>query len=126
MISRITSISPTIISHFLHNRDFSMKLNVPVRSTISTAISFKHILGVPGKGEGIPVFKLRVLDNLIERLVRARQTDNIEYEYEELSTENIDSTIDKYYNELKSEIAAQKPYNGNLLPESGEIVNLLI
>jgi hypothetical protein len=64
-----------------------------MRPSVSAFVQFKHILSVPSFDEqsGVPVAKLRALDNMIERLVSqqgAAPVDNVK-----ITGDNIDSVI---------------------------------
>jgi len=69
--------------------------------------------------EGIPLYKLRMLDNLIERLTRLK-TQNTPGDFSHLITsQNIDSFIKNISSKLL-------PYVSGLSPELGTLLNISV
>jgi hypothetical protein len=122
MIQGISSTIPVIVSNIMGLRYSSAKLAYPVRSDQAVAAQFKHIVTYPAQ-EGIgsaSIFKLRILDNLIEQL---SGTQGLGKEYLRISNDNIDSLIAKLRSEAAINKAAGKSgYNG-LKPGTGLILD---
>ncbi len=90
---------------------------VPVRPLHSVYAHFKHVIGVPSRSPGgqVPLAKLRVLDNLIERLVRIRGQKG---ETMPVTNENVDPMIDQLKSELHNAVRASTPLFTGLYPET--------
>ena len=123
MISNVSSIRSMIVPNLLRLRGGTGKISVPIRPYQSIYANFKHITTIPTKNEesGIPVFKLRILDNLIEKLVGKKgKREN----YIKVTTENIDAAISHSRNKLinlKDSISFQ---SNNISFDKGLVLNL--
>jgi hypothetical protein len=124
MIEGISSaaayLSPTILSV---DGIGAGKRSVPVRPSFSVYL-FKHVMGVPSRSaaEQVPISKLRVLDNLIDRLVRLRGEKG---ESMPVDKGNVDTLIQRFQGELHTALRATAPLFSGLFPETGLVVNLL-
>jgi hypothetical protein len=125
MIQGISSanayFSPTILSI---NGVGAGKRSIPVRPADSLFL-FKHVLGVPARSSEsqVSIDKLRVLDNLIDRLVRLRGEKG---EVMPVTRDNVDGLIQQFQSELHTAVAASKPmFTTGLSPETGLVINLL-
>jgi hypothetical protein len=115
-----TYFNPTILSV---DAVGSGKRSVPVRPTYSLYI-FKHVVGVPSRSveDQVPMNKLRVLDALIDRLVKLRGEKG---ETLPVSRNNVDSLIERFQGELHGALQATRPLFTGLFPETGLVVDLL-
>jgi len=76
--------------------------------------------------EGIPLYKLRMLDNLIERLTRLK-TQNTPGDFSHLITsQNIDSFIKNLSGQVKNISSKLLPYVSGLSPELGTLLNISV
>ena len=98
--------------------------SVPVRPMQSVYASFKHVVGVPSRSPGsqVPLGKLRVLDNLIDRLINVRGQKG---EAIRVTNENVDPLIDQFKGELHTAVRASTPLFTGLYPETGTVLNML-
>ena len=92
---------------------------------LSPFIALKHLIGVPSRNESgsIPLYKLKILDNLIERL--ARQNSHAARP-DEITAGNIDSIITDLSRQVKNISQELKPFVNGLSQELGSILNILI
>ncbi len=113
-------LSPTILSV---DAIAAGKRSVPVRPSLSVYL-FKHVMGVPSRSgeDEVPISKLRVLDNLIDRLVKLRGERG---ESTPVDNGNVDTLIQRFQGELHAALSAASPLFSGLFPETGLIVNLL-
>ena len=97
---------------------------VPVRPMQSVYAIFKHVIGVPSRSPGsqVPLGKLRVLDNLIDRLIRIRGQKG---ETVRVTQESVDPLIDQLKSELHNVVRASTPLFSGLFPETGTVLNML-
>jgi hypothetical protein len=121
MTSAISTI-PVIIPNLVSLRYGSGKLSYPVKPDQIIVAQFRHINTYPSD-DGVSsasVFKLRILDNLIEQL--GGETGRAE-DFLRISKDNVDSLITK----LKGEAALRNVYRsssyGNLQPATGIILD---
>jgi hypothetical protein len=122
VIEGINAIRPVFIPNIVHLRNGRGKLAVPVQRNHLVYAYFKHITGIPtGKDiAGVPVYKLRILDNLIEQLVgrKVNSTQDLQ-----ITEENIDMIIAQVKNEMQSrEMTLQSP-GAHLLSEAGIVID---
>ena len=115
-----STFNPTVLSV---DRIGAGKRSVPVRPTYSLYL-FKHVMGVPARSpeQQVPIHKLRVLDNLIDRLLKLRGEKG---EVLPVSRGNVDALVQQFEAELHAALAASKPLFSGLFPETGLVVNLL-
>jgi hypothetical protein len=69
VIEGISSARPGLFPDLLRVRDANDRLTAPVRPAQTVFAQFKHIRSVPSSDGAVSLFKLRVLDNLIDRLL---------------------------------------------------------
>lgn len=97
---------------------------IPVRPLYSISAVFKHISPIPASvgDNGIPLYKLRVLDNLLDRFIRR---DKGAFKQIKISANNIDSVINEVSNKLKSQTYVGEQYGMVFRAEKGLIINLV-
>ena len=123
MIRGITSVQ-TFLNPSVMTANRVGRRTVPVRPLQSVYASFKHVVGVPSRAPGsqVPLGKLRVLDNLIDRLINARGHKG---ETIAVTQENVDPLIDQLKSELHNAVRASAPLFTGLYPETGTVLNML-
>lgn len=123
MIQSISSVRSVIVPNIIRLKHGTGKITVPLKPSQTIFTRFKHITAIPSKmiNEGIPVYKLRILDNLIERLIG--QTNKAE-EYVRISPENIDTLISQFKQELSFRESPKKAFFSNFRPQTGMILNV--
>jgi hypothetical protein len=128
MISGISPTGPTIINRLYMINDLTRKISVPVRRFFSPSIALKHLIGIPTSNdlEGIPLYKLRILDNLIERLARLKKENNTGITGEVISADNIDTHISRLSSQVKNAYNRITPFAGGLSPESGRLLDISV
>lgn len=121
MIGAISNIQVTSFPNIISIKSANSKLPVPVRPLYSISAVFKHISPVPSStGQaGIPLYKLRVLDNLLDRFMQ-KNVKRIK-----ITADNIDSLISKALNKLKSQSYIGEQYSVSFRAEKGLIINLV-
>jgi hypothetical protein len=98
------------------------KLSVPVRPLLASTMVFKHVIGVPARPpmETTPLFKVQLLDTLIDRLTRmGTRTDSITHE------PSIDDRITTARGLIRKTVAERLFYSAGLSVEAGLVVNTL-
>ncbi len=100
------------------------RLTVPVHPTHAPYARFKHIQGVPAHDDGVPIFRLRVLDNLIDRLISRGQQIPSPAQLLELKPESIDPLIDRLESRLHRYLLQFPSSFGGLYPETGLLIDL--
>ena len=97
---------------------------MPVEPAFITHSSFKHIQGVPARGVGVPIFKLRVLDSLIDRLLALRERLPGARDLARLPEDQLEGLIASLEQRLHAQVLQSKPPFGGLFPETGMLVDL--
>lgn len=100
-------------------------MRVPVRPINTIYAHFKHIRGIPSSEGGVPIFKLRILDTLIDNLLSLREKVPESYELIRLESENIDSLIHELQQRLQDRIISTKALFGGFFPETGLLIDLV-
>lgn len=123
MVQGINSIA-ALYQRYLTPQKAAGRISMPVKPAFSTFAVFKHILGVPAQGsnQSIPVYKLRILDSLIDRLVHLNGKNAISYE--KLDVEKVDAMI----SEIQKQVSGANQSGGysiTSLVETGAIINVL-
>ena len=123
----ISSVNPVIIPNIMKVRTMQGKLSVPVKPMFTMFAQFKHISGVPKKDSSVPVYKLMILDNLIDQFVTVRGRGALEStrELQQLSPQTVDAQINTFFNDLHQRISAESPYGRIFAPEKGTVLNMV-
>lgn len=129
MIARTSSINLVNVPNIIKVRSAAGKLSVPLKPIFSMYAQFKHITGVPQKGEGsgVSVSKLMILDNLIDQLVAVKGKNNVQHAVEmvKMSPDKVDDYIENFYSDLHKHITGASPYAGILVNERGLLLDLV-
>ena len=106
----------------------SGRISSPVRADQSLYAQLKNVSGFPAaeEGQGLPLNKLRILDNLIERMKHLKGATGQGIKKIGLSEDSIDALIQQYSKELHSAIAkAAGPFSG-ISVEPGMVLNMVV
>lgn len=116
--------------HLLWAQHTEQRISLPVRGPMSF-VRLKHVTGVPAGDDGraYSVFRLRVLDTLIDRLSSARGERVQTVELNEST--DLDSLIERYSRQLydATRSAGTGPYSGRIGSGSADLgiyLNLLV
>lgn len=116
--------------HLLRAQMSEQRISLPVRGPLSF-VRLKHVTGVPAgeDGRAYSVFRLRVLDTLIDRLSSARSEKMLTPELDEST--DLDSLIESYSRRLYEATRATGtgPYSGRIGSGSADLgiyLNLLV
>jgi hypothetical protein len=115
------------------------RLEVPVAPADSLYALFEHVRGVPSHEGGVPLFKLRVLDKLIDRLLAEGQPVPEAAHLSGLAPEQAESLIGELGGRLQRRLAGlaalssgfARPIGGfarqisGFAPETGMLVDLV-
>ena len=126
-VTSIHTSSPSLITNVIRAQYGSGKMSMPVQRDQSLFAKFKHIFGMPalGKGEGLPIVKLRALDNLIDRIIKIKGNRAFVKDVSGLSGDMLSSLKDTYLKELHSAVAqTPSPFYGSF-SEAGVILNIM-
>ena len=86
------------------------KLALPVDRNLLLYSRFKHVHGTPSpaKGEGLPLYNLRALDNLIARLIRIKGKNSYFTNVEGLGKEEITVLTQRLQKEVHSLVSGSQ------------------
>ncbi len=86
------------------------KLAMPVDSSMVLYSRFKHVHGTPSLGEasGLPLSRLRAIDNLIDRLINLRGKNTYWVNVDGLNPDELAFTMEKYQIELNHLVRSDK------------------
>jgi hypothetical protein len=107
-------------------RGLSGRISVPVRRLSTPYAQFKHIKGVPVTAGGLPVFKLKILDGLIDQLLSYRGRISGLPDIEQLKPSGLDHLIGSLQQQLRQTMAASPPPFGGAYPQTGMLVDILV
>ncbi|NOY08795.1 MAG: hypothetical protein GXP33_08125 [Spirochaetes bacterium] len=104
------------------------KLLLPVAPLNAISAAFKHITPMPsrtGKGD-IPLYKLRVLDDLLDRILSGRKSKTVnKIKNVKITARNIDSLISGVSAQLRIKSLSSEQYGMVFKPDTGLIINLV-
>jgi hypothetical protein len=102
------------------------KIVLPVRPAYVLFAAFKHIQVVPDSTleEGVPLYKLTLLDSLIERMM-ASGASRKEAAGKGGSGGSIDAAIEELSARLRARAAASPSYAARTLPAAGLVVDMV-
>ena len=97
------------ISGLVARNDRIGKLALPVDPQAILYSRYKHVRGAApvGQTSGVPLSKLRALDNLIDRLIRLKSNQPIVRNISELQPREVDGLVSSYREGLHRAIAGQ-------------------
>ena len=103
----------------------SGRIALPVDQAHAVYARFKHIRGVPTHDGGAPLFRLRVLDNLIDRLVSVDEPVPAIEPLQDLDAQAIDPLIGALQNQLRAHLLQFPSSFGGEFPETGMLIDLV-
>jgi hypothetical protein len=125
-IGAIGSLAIPAIST-LHSTGRTMSF--PVRPAYTLYANFKHIQVFPDSSleGGIPLYKLTVLDTLLDRLSRgpSAAAEAATPKQTRITAENIDGAIAALAGRLKGPAAGTLSFSAGLMPHTGLIVDMV-
>ena len=95
------------ISGLVANGDRVGKLALPVDPQAILYSRYKHVRGAApiGQANGVPLSKLRALDNLVDRLIRIKSNQPIVRNIDELKPGEVDGLVSSYRSGLHRAIS---------------------
>ncbi len=125
---RIVPVGPSLTAHALQASGVSGKLSVPVTPRAEIYAHFRHVVGVgaDGPAEGVPLLKLRILDNLIESYLKAQRVRGVRNEdvVVPVSARTVDATIAALSADLHTALSTRARPPGGQAAEAGAILSL--
>ena len=125
MIEGITAVRPGIIPNLFALRGMPGKVAAPVRPINAVYTQFEHVKGIPSENGGVPFFKLRILDNLIDRLLSYGRKEPESGELKRVNGDTIDTLIGGLQARLRTAVTATQPFFGGFYPETGMLIDLV-
>ena len=126
MVHSVSSTQPVFFLNIIRIQNMQGgRITAPVNPAHAVYARFKHIQGVPAQDGSAPIFRLRILDNLIDRLLRYREEAPGLEELRELNPESIDPLISKLQSRLRSHLLHFPPSFGGNYPETGMLIDLI-
>lgn len=107
-------------------RGLSGRISVPVRPLSAPYAQFEHIKGVPVPAGGLPVFKLKILDKLIDQLLSYRGRISGLPDLQLLEPSGLDPLIASLQSELRRTLIASPPLFGGNAAQTGMLVDMLV
>jgi hypothetical protein len=101
------------------------RVAVPVDPANTVYARFKHVLGVPSRNGGTPLFRLQVLDNLIDRLLRYSEQVPSRESLKKLDAAGMDALIPRLQNQLHNHLLQLPSSFGGAFPETGMLIDLI-
>ena len=86
------------------------KLSLPVDSSALLYSRYKHVHGTPSIGEasGLPLSRLRAIDNLIDRLISLRGKNTYWVNADGMNSDDLAFTMEKLQKELNHLVSAKE------------------
>jgi hypothetical protein len=124
VVSAVRSASPSLFIDVSRIQGLGGRVQAPVDPAYAIQARFKHIRGVPSPGAGLPLFKLQVLDSLIDRLLALRVEGSLPADVSGLAAERLESLIVSLEGRLHESLLKSRPAFGGQFPETGLLVSL--
>ena len=126
MIENVSATQPGFFLNVIRIQNMrDGRITVPVNPAHTVYARFKHVLGVPSQNGGTPLFRLRVLDNLIDRLLRYSEQVPSPQQLRELEADDIDPLISSLQNQLRNRLLHFPSSFGGTFPETGMLIDLI-
>jgi hypothetical protein len=126
MVHSVSSTQPGFFLDIIRIQNMQGgRITAPVNPAHAVYARFKHIQGIPAKDGGAPMFRLRVLDNLIDRLLRYREEVPGLEKLAELNPESVDPLINELQSRLRSHLLQFPSSFGGNYPETGMLIDLV-
>ena len=126
MVHNISSTQPGIFLNIIRIQNMQGgRITAPVNPAHVVYARFRHIQGVPAQDGGTSIFRLRVLDNLIDRLLRYREEVPGLEELRELDPGSIDPLVSRLQSRLRSHLLQFPSSFGGKYPETGMLIDLI-
>jgi hypothetical protein len=126
MIENVSAIKPGFFLNVIRIQNMQDgRITVPVKPAHAVYARFKHVLGVPAQDGGASIFRLRILDNLIDRLLRLSEEVPSAQQLRDLDGEAIDPLIDRLQNQLRTRVLQFPSSFGGTFPETGMLIDLV-
>lgn len=130
MMTEVNSLNPQTYSNFISNSSIGGKLYVPVKPSQVIFSQFEHVSGFASSktDSGVPVSKIKILNTLIDQLVKIKTDAQKPNLPSDLTDSQIDALIEDYQNKITTAInsAKQTPFGlTGISPETGLVVNTM-
>jgi hypothetical protein len=100
------------------------RITVPVNPAHTIYARFKHVRGVPASNGGASLFKLRILDSLIDRLLSYSEPVPSLERLRDLDEQAIDPLINSLQTRLRGHLLQFPSSFGGTFPETGMLIDL--
>jgi len=126
MIQNVSATQPGFFLNVIRIQNMQNgRITVPVNPAHAVYARFKHVLGVPSQNGGAPLFRLRLLDSLIDRLLSYSEQVPSEQQLRELEADDIDPLIASLQNQLRTRLLQFPSSFGGTFPETGMLIDLI-
>ncbi len=126
MIAGVRGVTPIVFPNLIRVQGTNSRMPLPVQRVQFVYARFKHIKGVPSADGGISVFKLRVLDNLLDKMLAVKGSLAIDaYKMKDVNHDNIDEITQRLESTLRKSLLAVKPAFSGLFPETGLLIDMV-
>ena len=126
MIQNVSATQPGFFLNVIRIQNMQNgRITVPVNPAHTVYARFKHVLGVPSQNGGAPLFRLRLLDSLIDRLLSYSEQVPSEQQLRELEADDIDPLIASLQNQLRTRLLQFPSSFGGTFPETGMLIDLI-
>lgn len=123
MVDRLPSMAPGLFPHSSRSTGVSGKLSIPVSPQSAVYARFRHVVGVSATegSQGVPILKLRILDNLIENYLRARSGPELVVD---VDARSVDTVISALSADIHEELTGRPIRQGESSPQPGSVLSL--
>ena len=126
MIAGVRGVTPIVFPNLIRVQGTNNKMSLPIQRAHFVYARFKHIKGVPSADGGVSVFKLRVLDNLLDKMLAVKGSFVIDTEKrKDVNLGNIDKITQRLQSALREILLAVKPAFSGLFSETGLIIDMV-
>jgi len=126
VIAGVQGVTPIVFPNLIRIQGNNSRMSLPVQRAHFVYARFKHIKGVPTADGGVSIFKLRVLDNLLDKMLAVKGTFVIDADkMKDINLDNIDEITQRLQSALRESLLAVKPAFSGLFPETGLLIDMV-
>jgi len=126
MVQRATAAASGLFLDVMRIRGLqNERLSLPVKPAYSTYARFEHIRGVPAADGAVPIFKLRILDKLIDRLLSYGESPAVVQSLSSSIRLGGAEALDPLESRLRQRVLGQPALFGGQFSAAGMLVDLV-
>ena len=126
MIAGVRGVTPIVFPNLIRVQGSNSRMSLPIQRAHFVYAKFKHIKGVPSAEGGVSVFKLRILDNLLDKMLAVKGSLVVDADkMKVVNIDNIDNITQNLQSTLRESLLSEKPAFSGLFTETGMLIDMV-